>query len=780
MPTTTIFADNTTNHQVKSESATYENAREASGDAVLVLQVGTPAIVGQNWDSINSVFEVSEVFLTFDTSSLVGSVVSAEFLVRAAGGGGSFTLEMRLQDWGGTLETSDFVPGSSLAGTTLLATLSAVGWPVSSTWLTFTEVALGANINQAGATRVVVSIDKVRLGTSPGTGSDNVNFTSPTGSGTTNDPRIAVSTSTASTDDILNPDTDVAVNSWTTDTGATTDLYTAIDELTASDTDYIQSPAGPTTAQYYETALETKADPLSSSGHIVHYRYQKNVAGGNVGLTVGLLSGFTELLTANQAGVETDTTGWAASPGTITRSTALFHTGAASVEVVGPGVGGNLFTPAGTSGFAVTPGTIYTLTGYARAVVLGRAGSTAQFIWYDGAGAQLSTSNGTWTDTTTDWTQFNVVGTAPGSAAFGAIKFAIPITSGGEAHYFDTMSVSTPFVVDSWTHTNIPNSWTQQDQTLTAPQADSITDYSDLRLRFTPDMVTTDQTVPVPTKVADRASANSNSAVTTVDLVLTSLTVGNYLIVRSAADNSGGGGGARSFTVSNLVGTAMGTHTEYQENKDPGAASAGTTINVSIIKIAATLGTIRLTYGGSVVQACVAEEWSGIDPTTPVVGTPFANTATGTTHPGTDSLTDTSVALGNVAYAVIAVEGPTSDVYTQDADTVNGSWVSLTKLGTSNATADLNQTTYGGYKTVTATGAQSYHATTPATRDSAGIIFELAAAPAPAPTIRAQVSWANFELPEAQAPTSVARSLAANVGSSLATTGAISFGAGDL
>ncbi len=390
----------------------------------------------------------------------------------------------------------------------------------------------------------------------------------------------------------LAPLADGSINSWTTDSGGTTSLYAAIDEGTASDSDYVRSPVSPTSSQYYETWLESHSDPAASSGHTVRYRYEKNVAGGNVDLTVSLRQG-------------------------------------ASTEIA------------------------------------------------------------------------------------------------------------------SWAHTNIPNSWTQQDQTLSGGQADSITDYNDLRLRFTPSTTTSDQ---VPTFVADRASANSNSAVTTVDLVLTGLTVGNYLIIRSAADNSGGGGAARTLTMSNQSGTAMGTHTEYQKNNDPGSASAGVTCNVSVIKIAATSGTIRLTYSGSVVQACVAEEWSGIDGTTPVVGTPVTANGTASTNLVADTaLTDASIAARNVAYGAVAVEGPSTDLYTQDADTTNGSWSDLTKLGTTNVTADTNMTVYGGYKAVTAAGAQTYNPTLTVTaRDSAGIILELAAAPA---TIRTQVSWANLELP---------------------------------
>lgn len=228
-----------------------------------------------------------------------------------------------------------------------------------------------------------------------------------------------------------------------------------------------------------------------------------------------------------------------------------------------------------------------------------------------------------------------------------------------------------------------------------------------------------------PAKVADRATVNGNAAVTTVDLVLTGLTVGHFLIVRAAADNSGGSGAARTVAVTNQSGTPIDTATAQQFNQlnDPGVASAGTNLTVVVARITAASGTVRLTYSGSVVQACVAEQWSGIDPTTPVVGSPVG--ANGVASTNMASTADASVASGNCAYAATAVEGPAGDTFTKDADTTNGSWVALTKAGTTNATADTNQTVAGAYKIVTGTGAQTHNPTNSVARDSAGLILEL-------------------------------------------------------
>jgi len=75
----------------------------------------------------------------------------------------------------------------------------------------------------------------------------------------------------------LRPIQDVAnPGNWTTHTGGTTNLYTAIDEVTADDTDYIQSPASPSNAVYV-TKLSSAVDPNSSTGHIIRMRTSVDV-----------------------------------------------------------------------------------------------------------------------------------------------------------------------------------------------------------------------------------------------------------------------------------------------------------------------------------------------------------------------------------------------------------------------------------------------------------------------------------------------------------------------
>lgn len=83
------------------------------------------------------------------------------------------------------------------------------------------------------------------------------------------------------------PDSDVTVNSWTP-----TPLWQQIDETPSSDLDLISGDNN--TNDLCEVGLSDVNDPQSSSGHIVRYRYRKNLTGGNSrNITVGLVQGTT-------------------------------------------------------------------------------------------------------------------------------------------------------------------------------------------------------------------------------------------------------------------------------------------------------------------------------------------------------------------------------------------------------------------------------------------------------------------------------------------------------
>lgn len=80
---------------------------------------------------------------------------------------------------------------------------------------------------------------------------------------------------------------------WTNQAASSTNIYQAIDETIADDADFIQSPVGPTTTKVYVTKLSSITDPVSSSGHVLRWRYNKDAAGGaQINLVAELRQGY--------------------------------------------------------------------------------------------------------------------------------------------------------------------------------------------------------------------------------------------------------------------------------------------------------------------------------------------------------------------------------------------------------------------------------------------------------------------------------------------------------
>lgn len=233
-------------------------------------------------------------------------------------------------------------------------------------------------------------------------------------------------------------------------------------------------------------------------------------------------------------------------------------------------------------------------------------------------------------------------------------------------------------------------------------------------------------------KVANRMTSSTGSAGTLAGASILGETIGNYLIARIAMDNSGGGGAARTLTITDDAGN---TWTQIVQNYDPGAASAGTTAFLCYAKIVnhyagsgGLINGVTFTFSGSGMFALVVEEWAGIDPTTPVRTASIASTGTGTA-PTPGAYTASQYQPGDLIYMMAAIEGPSGDAYTEDNDTLEGSWVTNTSLGTTNTTADLNQKVVGAYKIPTGTtGAQQWTPTI-TNRDWASIGIVFAAAP---------------------------------------------------
>lgn len=67
------------------------------------------------------------------------------------------------------------------------------------------------------------------------------------------------------------PDQDTTIGTFTDQGGGTTNIYTTIDEASASDADFIRSVTSPSNAVYV-CRLSDVTDPVSSTGHIIRMR----------------------------------------------------------------------------------------------------------------------------------------------------------------------------------------------------------------------------------------------------------------------------------------------------------------------------------------------------------------------------------------------------------------------------------------------------------------------------------------------------------------------------
>ncbi len=147
------------------------------------------------------------------------------------------------------------------------------------------------------------------------------------------------------------------------------------------------------------------------------------------------------LLSINQASVETDTSGFSyglSNPMVLTRSTTNSYYGQASLQVTQNSALGGLLT---TSNFIpVSPNTEYTAVGR----ILRGTGTRENKLairWYTSAGAYITSSiTSSILASNTSWTQYSVTGTSPANAtqAYVAVEFASGTMASGDTFYLDT------------------------------------------------------------------------------------------------------------------------------------------------------------------------------------------------------------------------------------------------------------------------------------------------------------------------------------------------------
>lgn len=148
-------------------------------------------------------------------------------------------------------------------------------------------------------------------------------------------------------------------------------------------------------------------------------------------------------LTANQASIETDTTGWAAGANTsIARSTAQAADGVASLSLTSAAAGNvSATTPTGTSGIEVIRGTpVVAMASFLSAVSVRSARVDVAF--YTTAGVLISTTTGSTVSTTTSsFTQATTQATAPADGYATVIVVVQSAGAASEVHYVDKIAL---------------------------------------------------------------------------------------------------------------------------------------------------------------------------------------------------------------------------------------------------------------------------------------------------------------------------------------------------
>lgn len=158
-----------------------------------------------------------------------------------------------------------------------------------------------------------------------------------------------------------------------------------------------------------------------------------------------LIGGRNLVLDANQAGIETDASGWEVITScTLARSTAQARSGVASLQVTKiAGQAYMAFRPAPYTSIPVNVGQEYTITAYFK----GATNARNYQVWMDwansGGGHIGGGSNASTPADNSAWAAISVTGTAPAGAVYLRPALQVNNVPDGEVHYTDDLTVTT-------------------------------------------------------------------------------------------------------------------------------------------------------------------------------------------------------------------------------------------------------------------------------------------------------------------------------------------------
>lgn len=159
---------------------------------------------------------------------------------------------------------------------------------------------------------------------------------------------------------------------------------------------------------------------------------------------------------------------------------------------------------------------------------------------------------------------------------------------------------------------------------------------------------------------------------------------------------------ANTLTASFPTGSGISAITQTTNTTAGNPASSIASASCSVD----TTFTARLTVGASSALAAIVYVLRGAD--SPYNASSSVVPFTSGTAPSAGPI---SIPNGAIAIGSMAVLGPTTDGYTADSDTTNGTWTANVESGTTGGGATSNISLNSQAKIVNATGNQTYNAT---------------------------------------------------------------------
>lgn len=191
---TTIFYAGLSDNFLLCDALDYATSRAGDGNAAIDPATALGAYAGQ--EVAGSTYRSTQYFVSIDTSALRDDATVTAVAYSVYNNGSSyaanFTEEVRAYNWGASVDSTDWRPGSTLSGYTLCATRTLTTAGETGGLKSYSQAAgFPGQISKTGTTYLFHTTDRQRVGNVP-SGTERVWVQAADQTGTTNDPRVTV------------------------------------------------------------------------------------------------------------------------------------------------------------------------------------------------------------------------------------------------------------------------------------------------------------------------------------------------------------------------------------------------------------------------------------------------------------------------------------------------------------------------------------------------------------------------------------------------------------